>query len=194
MDDESLLPAQHSLRELIAADLDAMCEGVPISGLRLAARLVLHARWRVVVYWRLAQAGMRSPLTRPLALALSSRILSIGAAELQPAARIGPGVALKHTAGLVVGGEVTAGRRLTLHQNVTLGDRVPLGGQPRLGDDVTVGAGACILGPVSIGDRVTVAANSVVLDNVPADCVVAGAPARIVRRSGDAQARGAAHR
>lgn len=183
---------QHSLRDLIKADLDAMREGFPIGGARLAARLALHTRWRVVVYWRLAQAGMGNPLTRPLALALTSRILSISGAELQPAAQIGPGVVLKHTTGLVVGGEVVAGSRLTLHQNVTLGDKVPYGGQPRLGDDITIGTGACVLGPISIGDRVTVAANSVVLDDVPADCVVAGAPARIVRDSRTVRAGGAA--
>lgn len=186
------MSAQHSVRELIAADLDAMREGLPVGARRLAARLALHTRWRVVVYWRLAQAGMGNALTKPLALALTSRILSISGAELQPAARIGAGVVLKHTTGLVVGGEVVAGERLTLHQNVTLGDRVPFGGQPRLGDDVTVGAGACVLGPISIGDRVTVAANSVVLDDVPDDCVVAGAPARIVRRSGATKASEAA--
>jgi serine acetyltransferase len=38
------------------------------------------------------------------------------------------------------------------------------------------------LGPISIGDRAIVAANAVVLSDVPADCVVAGAPARIVSR------------
>lgn len=173
---------QLSVRDLIAADLDAMREGYPLSAARLAARLALHTRWRVIVYWRFAQAGMGNPLTRPLALALTSRILSISGAELQPSARIGPGVVLKHTTGLVVGGEVVAGSALTLHQNVTLGDRVPYGGQPRIGDDVTVGAGACILGPISIGDGATIAANSVVLADVPDGCVVAGAPARIVKR------------
>lgn len=173
------------LRDLIDADLDAMCEERRVTGPRLFARLALHVRWRVVVYWRLAQSGMHSPFTRPIALALTSRILSICGAELQPAAQIGPGLVLKHTTGLVVGGEVVAGRRLTLHQNATLGDRVPYGGQPRIGDDVTIGAGACVLGPITIGDRVTVAANSVVLHDVPSDCVVAGAPAKVVRRTAD---------
>ena len=178
-------PSRPGLRRLVGADLDAMCEGVRVTGPRLFARIALHGRWRAVIYWRLAQAWMHNPLTRPMALALTNRILAVCGAELQPAARIGPGLALKHTTGLVVGGEVIAGRRLTLHQNVTLGDRVPYGGQPRLGDDVTIGAGACVLGPILIGDRVTVAANSVVLSDVPSDCVVAGGPAKIVRRTDD---------
>jgi serine O-acetyltransferase len=101
--------------------------------------------------------------------------------ELRPTSTIGPGLVLKHTTGIVVGGEVVAGARLTLHQNVTLGDRRPYGGQPRLGDDVTLGAGACVLGPVTVGDRVVVAANAVVLDDVPSDSVVGGIPARVLR-------------
>jgi serine O-acetyltransferase len=80
----------------------------------------------------------------------------------------------------VVGGGVVAGARLTLHQNVTLGDRHPYGGQPQLGDGVTIGAGACVLGPITVGDRAVVAANAVVLEDVPADSLVAGIPARVV--------------
>jgi serine O-acetyltransferase len=170
---------------VIAADLTAMAEGRELSTARVLMRLLVHARWRAVVAWRLAQSCMRRPLTRPVGLWLSDRTLAASGAELKPTSRIGPGVLLKHTTGLVVGGEVVAGHRLVLHQNVTLGDRQPYGGQPRLGNDVTVGSGACVLGPITVGDRVVVAANSVVLADVPADCTVAGAPARIVRRAED---------
>lgn len=178
---DASVAARPGVAALIRADLWEMREGRHVGTAQLAARLAVHVRWRVVVYWRLAQAAMSHSLTRPFALGLTSRILSICGAELQPTAKIGPGLVLKHTTGLVVGGGVVAGERLTLHQNVTLGDRVPYGGQPRLGDDVVIGAGACVLGPISLGHRVVVAANSVVLADVPDDCVVAGAPARIVR-------------
>lgn len=171
-----------SLRSLVRADLVAMAEGETLTGPRLALRLALHARWRAVLAWRLAHHLMRSPLTKPLGLWVSDRTLAASGAELKPTAEIGPGVLLAHTTGLVVGNDVVAGARLRLHQNVTLGDKHPFGGQPRLGDDVTVGAGACVLGPVTVGDRVVVAANSVVLDDVPDDSVVAGSPARVVRR------------
>jgi serine O-acetyltransferase len=170
------------LRSTIGADIEAMAEGETISRTRVMLRLAVHARWRAVVGWRIAQACMHHTTLRPVALLLSDRILAASGAELRPSSRIGPGVVLKHTTGIVVGGEVVAGCRLTLHQNVTLGDRRPYGGQPTLGDDITIGAGACVLGPIRIGDRAVVAANAVVLDDVPADCVVAGAPARIVSR------------
>jgi tetrahydrodipicolinate N-succinyltransferase len=55
---------------------------------------------------------------------------------------------------------------------------------PILGDNVSVKAGAKILGPITIGNNVTVGANAVVTKDVPANCVVAGVPARIIRRNG----------
>ena len=168
------------LRALLHADLTAMAEGEPVSVLRLLLRLLVHARWRAVVTFRLAQLCLGSRATRPLALWLADRVLAFSGAELKPASTIGPGLVLKHTTGLVVGAEVVAGDNLTLHQNVTLGDRHPFGGQPTLGDDVTVGAGACLLGPITVGTGAVVAANSVVLADVPPGAVVAGAPAQIV--------------
>lgn len=169
------------LHKLIRADLVAMAEGETLGTTRLLLRLAVHARWRTVIALRLAQRAMRAPSTRPLALLISDRILAGSGAELRPGSSIGPGLVLKHTTGIVVGDEVVAGDRLTLHQNVTLGDRRPFGGQPRLGHDVTVGAGACVLGPVTIGDRVVVAANAVVLDDVVSDSLVGGVPARTLR-------------
>ena len=179
-----------TLRAVIRADMEQMAEGRPLTRLRLLARLAVHARWRAVLGWRIAQHAIRRPITRPFALWVTDRILLASGAELQPACTIGPGVVIKHTTGLVVGGNVVAGARLTLHQNVTLGDRRPYGGQPRLGDDVTIGAGACVLGPIAVGDRAVVAANAVVLDDVPADCLVAGIPARVIRSKSSAAMNG----
>ena len=53
-----------------------------------------------------------------------------------------------------------------------------------IGDDVWVGSGAVILKGVTIGDRAVVAARSVVTKDVPADSVVAGNPARVVKTVG----------
>lgn len=50
-----------------------------------------------------------------------------------------------------------------------------------IGDDVWVGAGAVIMKGVTIGDRAIVGAAAVVTRDVPADTVVAGNPARIVK-------------
>jgi acetyltransferase-like isoleucine patch superfamily enzyme len=50
-----------------------------------------------------------------------------------------------------------------------------------IGDDVWIGAGALILKGVTIGPRSVVAARAVVTHDVPADVVVGGNPARVLR-------------
>jgi serine acetyltransferase len=50
-----------------------------------------------------------------------------------------------------------------------------------IGDDVWIGAQAIILKGVTVGHRSVIGAGSVVSRNVPADTVVAGSPARVVK-------------
>jgi acetyltransferase-like isoleucine patch superfamily enzyme len=50
-----------------------------------------------------------------------------------------------------------------------------------VGSNVWIGYGACILRGVSVGDNSIIGTNSVVTKDVPANAVVAGVPARIVR-------------
>jgi acetyltransferase-like isoleucine patch superfamily enzyme len=50
-----------------------------------------------------------------------------------------------------------------------------------VGSNVWIGYGACILRGVSVGDNSIVGTNSIVTKDVPANAVVAGVPARIVR-------------
>jgi acetyltransferase-like isoleucine patch superfamily enzyme len=51
-----------------------------------------------------------------------------------------------------------------------------------IGDDVWVGQDAKILKGVRVGDRSVIGAGAVVVKDVPADVVVAGNPARVVKR------------
>jgi acetyltransferase-like isoleucine patch superfamily enzyme len=50
-----------------------------------------------------------------------------------------------------------------------------------IGEDVWIGAGAVILKGVTVGSRSVVAAMAVVTKDVPADAVVAGNPARVIK-------------
>ena len=52
----------------------------------------------------------------------------------------------------------------------------------QIGDNVWIGDKATILKGVTIGDGAIVAAGSVVTRNVPARCIVAGVPARVIRK------------
>lgn len=51
-----------------------------------------------------------------------------------------------------------------------------------IGHNVWIGGAAVILPGVTIGDNVVVGAGSVVTRDVPSDCVVAGNPARVIKR------------
>ena len=98
-------------------------------------------------------------------------------------AQLGDGVELGYGGvGVVVAPGVSVGPRTFLCQNVTLGERPDAPGVPRVGANVMVGAGATVLGPVTIGDHAEIGANALVLEDVPPGAVVAGVPARVLRR------------
>jgi acetyltransferase-like isoleucine patch superfamily enzyme len=50
-----------------------------------------------------------------------------------------------------------------------------------IGNNVWIAAGATVIGGVTIGDHAVVAAGSVVTKDVPADTLVGGNPARVIR-------------
>ena len=148
--------------------------------LRVLARVLLITRVRVAIWFRLSTWCFDRPAIRWMAYLLQARILKVSGAELHPAARIGPGLNLAHTGGIVIGRHVEVGNDLLIFQGTTLGDNGTDKGQPRLGDRIRLGAGAKVLGAVRIGDDVTVAANAVVVRDVAAHTVVAGVPAKVL--------------
>lgn len=103
--------------------------------------------------------------------------------ELPLRAEVGRGVVFEHQGLLVIHSLAVIGDRCRLRHGTTLGMRSlsALDSAPRLGNDVDVGANVCILGAVVVGDRARIGAGSVVLEDVPADSVVVGNPARVVR-------------
>ena len=56
----------------------------------------------------------------------------------------------------------------------------------RLGKNVWVGSHATILAGVTVGDNAVIAAGAVVSKDVPADTVVGGVPARVIKHIGGA--------
>ncbi|WP_417197798.1 serine acetyltransferase [Bizionia sp.] len=75
------------------------------------------------------------------------------------------------------------GRNFQFRNGLTVGNKGNDNSQlPIIGNDVSVGANVVIIGAITIGDQVTIGAGSVVVKDVPSHCVVAGNPAKIIRR------------
>lgn len=93
--------------------------------------------------------------------------------------KIGGGISLPHSAGVVIGDYVEIGKNCTLYQNVTLGKKDNK--YPTVGDNVTIFPSSIIIGGIHIGDDVVIGAGSVVLTDIPQKAIVAGNPARIIK-------------
>src|SRR5262249_53376280 len=110
-------------------------------------------------------------------------ILYLHGCHLPLALEIGEGTQLGYGGlGVVIHPEARIGAHCLISQQVTIGGRSGMKGAPRIGNYVRIGAGAKILGPIEIGDFAAIGANAVVLKDVARGAVVAGVPAKELRR------------
>ena len=99
---------------------------------------------------------------------------SMTGADIHPGARIGGGLRLTHTTGLVIGRGVVIGENCTILHGVTLGgsargwfDGVFEDGFPTIGDETEIMAGAFVLGPITVGRHCFIGANAVLAHDLP---------------------------
>ena len=85
--------------------------------------------------------------------------------------------------GAVLGGRATVGKRCHIGAGTVLAGVVePASATPVIiEDDVMIGANAVVLEGVRVGARAVVAAGAVVVEDVPANSVVAGCPAKVIK-------------
>ncbi len=128
----------------------------------------------------------------PLAELLQRTAVILYGIDISYKAVIGPGFAIHHGNGLVIGDSVRIGRNVLVFHGVTLGYRWSTGtlppwraipsseqgadGMPTIEDGVMIGAGAAVLGPVMVGAGSRIGANAVVTKNVPPGSLVTGPP------------------
>lgn len=124
----------------------------------------------------------------PGILKLINRILY--GIEIGKTTKIGPGFRILHGYGLVIGERVEIGSNFSVNQGVTIGGNFDKYTQinekkiyaPIIGDSVHVTSGAKILGPITIGNNIIIGANSVVTKSFGDNLVIAGNPAREIKK------------
>ena len=102
---------------------------------------------------------------------------------------INSGCCFQDQGGIEIGNNVLIGQQVviaTLNHELTPTKRGNLLPAPvKIGNNVWIGAHATILSGVTIGDNSVVAAGAVVTKDVPANVVVAGVPAKVIKQIED---------
>lgn len=95
---------------------------------------------------------------------------------------IGPGLSIAHIGYIVVAAS-ELGSNCFLRPGVVMGKNlIDEGVTPIIGDNVHFGVGSKIIGSIHIGNNVVIGANAVVTHDVPSNTVVAGLPARHIKK------------
>lgn len=101
-------------------------------------------------------------------------------------AAIGKGTRFSHGGiAVVIHHNVIIGSNCVIGTCVTIGGRSKNPNVPRIGNNVYIATGAKVIGDVTIGDNVVVGANNVVTINVPNNCIIAGIPAKVIKKNID---------
>jgi putative colanic acid biosynthesis acetyltransferase WcaB len=101
--------------------------------------------------------------------------------DIADTTNIGPGLSVFHGIGLVINSKSIIGKNVTLRHNTTIGNSRSGGSCPIICDNVNIGANSVIIGGITIGENAVIGAGSVVVKDVPANCIVAGNPAKIIK-------------
>lgn len=202
--------AEHVLEDALTTDIERLISTDPAVGVAgsKGAHYVLESYKGVdaILHYRVANALIYHPDTLTgrkhdprssdseetpdgyfwlvAARRISEEAASRTSIEINPAARIGPGLVVDHGVrtrigiddreGIVVGETCEIGKNCTILNDVVLGARSINTGEvfsqrrhPKLGDNVTLGAGVRILGGITVGDGVTISPGCIVTQDVP---------------------------
>lgn len=104
--------------------------------------------------------------------------------QIDCSATIGSGLYIGHFGGIKIR-NCMVGNNFSIHQHVKINEsQEPENKRPlTIGDNVWVGPHAHIIGPISISSHATISAGANVNKDIPSNCLVAGAPARIINKN-----------
>lgn len=140
-----------------------------------------------MVLYRAAQAIRRQPtplrwLGAPIVILYLFYVEWGLGIELNLKSKIGSGLRLYHGTGLVIHEAAVVGSNCVLRHCTTIGMKNGPADCPTIGNNVDVGSNSVLLGQIHIGDNARIGAGSVVIHDVPSGDVVAGNPARSIKK------------
>lgn len=173
---QMLTPKDH---DLIASDVVAASSRSPSIGTALTA-LLFQTGLHALVCYRVGHRLYRND-RKGLAYYLQSCVSRRYSADIHPACKMGSGIYLSTTAGVVIGETAVVGDDVSILQGVTLGGTGKESGDrhPKVSNGVILRDGATVLGNISVGAGAEVTAKSIVTKPVPPLAIMTGVPAKI---------------
>lgn len=166
------------IRIVIDADIDRWCQEIGFVGysktISLVYLLMFRPQFRNLFYHRIQPTVNFIKRICPPCTTIE---LASDANEIE-----GGGLYYEHAFGTHIGAK-SIGRGCTFRQFTTIGvkSKNRHDEKPTIGRNVDFGVGVICIGDIHIGDNAIIAAGSVVVKDVPANAIVAGNPAKVIK-------------
>lgn len=139
-----------------------------------------------IVFFRLSNLFSRNVILKilglPIRLLYKIIVQWVLGIDIPDQTKIGKGFKVFHGQGLIISNLTIIGNNVTVRHNTTIGNAKHDGGCPIIGNNVNIGANSVVIGDINIGSNSFIAAGSVVVKDVPANVIVAGNPAKIIKQ------------
>lgn len=166
-----------TLREYLAADLEANFGNRRSCAYR-------YLKWLRICRWLYLKQGFVPKLLLKLASLRRTRVGDRYGFDFKYTSPMGKGYHISHNIG-VINMARSCGDGLVFRNFITIGVTDTSQKGPVIGDFVQFGTGCKVIGDVTVGSNVLIGANAVVIRDVPDHSVVAGVPARVIRKTRD---------
>ncbi|MEP0356780.1 hypothetical protein [Paraglaciecola sp.] len=165
-----------SIKNLIKTDLYRYSSDCSFSS--FAKLFLKNSYFRFQVYLRLAKVNNR--FFASLFKLLKARLGKKVNVQLSPKVPIGYGLYIPH-GNIVVNAKTVIGNNCSLLQFASIG-AINNGKAANVGNNVYIGPNSNIVGDIAIGDNSVIGAGAVVVKNVDNNEVVAGIPAKLIKK------------
>ncbi|WP_350223368.1 serine acetyltransferase [Pedobacter faecalis] len=170
------ISSNKTVKDLITSDVEMVIKKRRWTDISLYKALLVTLKndkyYRTIFYLRI---GRKSRFLRLLSPGSNSFFLNTN--------QIGGGIYLAHPFATFINAE-RIGRDFSCRQCTTIGNKTDGRNdlRPTIGNNVQVGANVVIIGHVNIGDNVIIGAGSVIVKDIESNSIVAGNPARVIRK------------